>query len=115
MNSSDRMRQNEPMSLHERFERLSDVNQAAIKILHAQLKEIKQNPEDFDYPVQLIEDIEFTLQGIWGFTRNKDYHTHWMEIKGCTCPQMDNRDPFYFGRRIVFADCPWHGEVKSGN
>jgi len=110
MNSKDRMRQDEPMNLEVRFARMSETNRSAIKILHMQLREIKENPEDFDYPVQLIEDIEYTLQGIWGFTRNKDYHSHWMEIKGCTCPKMDNRDPFYFGRRIVFEDCPWHAK-----
>ena len=110
MNSKDRMRQDEPMNLEVRFARMSETNRSAIKILHMQLREIKENPEDFDYPVQLIEDIEYTLQGIWGFTRNKDYHIHTFDIVGCSCPKLDNQERFGIAGKIINKGCVWHGK-----
>lgn len=73
------------------------------------LHDIKTTPERYDHPVQLIEDIEYVLQGILKLPRDSRYHTHWLGIKGCICPKMDNRDPLYFGGgKIVVSDCPWH-------
>lgn len=103
------------VSLRERWGLIGEVNQLAIGTLHQVLKNVKANPEQYDDPVQLIEDMEFTLQGLWKFTRNTDYHTHWKDIKGCTCPKLDNSDPMYFGGgKIIMSDCPWHwkGEIK---
>ena len=90
---------------------LSTAERMTISVLHAQLQDIKTYPERFTSagvdPVQLIEDIEFTLQGIWKFPRDVNYHTHWLEIKGCTCPPMDNADHWPTGR-ITVSDCPYH-------
>lgn len=94
-------------TLAERWERMTEQEQDAVRALHAVLAQAKAAPELHADPVQLIEDIEFTLQGLWRFDRNKDFHTHWIEIKGCTCPKMDNRDHWGTGR-IVISDCKWH-------
>lgn len=88
---------------------MTTAEKMTVSVLHAQMLDIKTNPERYSDPVQLIEDIEFTLQGIWKFPRDAKYHTHWLEIKGCTCPKMDNKDPFYYGNgKITISDCPWH-------
>lgn len=94
-------------TLDERWKEMVDVEQDAVKAIHAVLKLVKTNPERYENPVQLIEDMEFTLQGLWKFDRSIDHHTHWIEIKGCTCPKMDNRDHWGTGR-ITISDCPWH-------
>lgn len=75
---------------------------------YAELKDILENPELYENPVQVIEELEFELQELWHFPQDKTYHRYWKYIKGCTCPRMDNEDPMYFGRRITVGDCPWH-------
>lgn len=94
---------------------MNTAERMTVSVLHQLLADIKQNPERYVdtekglSPVQLIEDIEHTLQGIWKFPRDAKYHTHWLEIKGCTCPKMDNKDPFYYGNgKLIVSDCPWH-------
>lgn len=57
---------------------------------------------------QLV-DIELAMQSAWGFDRDPNYHTHWLNIHGCQCPKMDNLDPMYYGRgQIISGDCPIH-------
>lgn len=86
---------------------LNTAERMTISVLHQMLDDIKKFPERYKDAVQLIEDIEYSLQGIWKFERNASYHTHWIEIKGCTCPKMDNADHWPTGR-IVVSDCPYH-------
>ena len=94
---------------------MTTAERMTVCTIHQLLDDIKKNPERYVdaekglSPTQLIEDMEYTLQGIWKFPRDSKYHTHWLEIKGCTCPKMDNLDPLYFGGgKIVVSDCPWH-------
>ena len=57
-----------------------------------------------------VEQLEFTMQRLWGFTEDANYHTHWLRIPYCTCPKMDNTDPVYYGRgKIISGGCPVHG------
>lgn len=95
------------MMLHERWEAMTSQEQDAVRALHAVLAQAKGHPEHYTDPVQVIEDIEFTLQGLWKFDRDVNYHTHWIEIKGCTCSKMDNIEHWGTGR-ITISDCPWH-------
>ncbi|ATW58244.1 hypothetical protein CNR37_00037 [Pseudomonas phage ventosus] len=94
-------------TLDQRWEEMTSQEQDAVRALHAVLAQAKNNPEQYENPVQLIEDMEFTLQGLWKFDRSVNHHTHWIEIKGCTCPKMDNRDHWGTGR-ITISNCPWH-------
>lgn len=96
------------LTLSERWEAMTQGEQFTIQQLHTIMREIKDTPERWADPVQLIEDIEYTLQGLWKFDRSYVHHTHWMDIKGCTCPVLDNREGFGF-RRIRSGDCKWHG------
>lgn len=80
------------MMLHERWEAMTPEEQDAVRALHAVLAQAKTKPEQYENPVQVIEDIEFTLQGLWKFTRDVNFHTHWIDINGCKCPKMDNQD-----------------------
>jgi hypothetical protein len=50
--------------------------------------------------------MEYTMQGIWGFSRDRSYHTHWKELKGCTCPKLDNAMGMPY--RITTVSCPHH-------
>lgn len=106
--------------LEVRWLAMTQAQQGFVRAAHVLLREIKASPETFTRenvdPVQLIEDIEFALQGVWKFTRKPAYHSHWLDIKGCTCPKMDNKDPFYYGGgKVIAGDCPWHWPHKKEN
>lgn len=56
-----------------------------------------------------IEQIEFKLQRLWGFTESQLYHRYWSRLQMCLCNanSMDNLDDFGY-RRIIRLDCPIH-------
>ena len=91
---------------------ISGETQEAIKLVTARLRQILERP--FHYSgdpavvVSIIEGMEYTLQNLWNFPMDRDYHRYWHEVKGCTCPSMDNNDPIYFGQRITRQGCPFH-------
>lgn len=108
MNSDTRI-----TTLQDRLDDMTEAERGALQALHILIAEVKANPRSMKYdPVEFIEDIEFTMQGIWGFSRDSSYHTHWMDIEDCTCPKLDNLEGIPF-RRITSKTCPWHG-VKVG-
>ena len=84
---------------------VSEEKVSAIKEVHKHLYHVKVRPNSYEDPVDLIEAIEYTLQVLWGLEVNKDWHSHWNEIKGCTCP---NDQPVGSGLRRVNRTCPWH-------
>lgn len=100
------------VNIKEAYKALNTQERMTITVLHQMLDDIKQHPERYEKPVQLIEDIEYSLQGLWKFPRDSSYHTHWLEIKGCTCPRLDNQDYLGFGK-IRVSDCPWHWTDKD--
>lgn len=101
-------------TLHERWEEMTPVERLTVNAIHAVLTEAVENPSHYSDPVAFIQDCEFTLQGLWKFSRDSKMHTHWLRIKGCTCPKMDNTDPMYFGGgKITVSDCPWHWERSN--
>lgn len=95
------------LTLNDRWEAMSEDERQAVLAIHAVLRAVKANPELYANPVQFIEDMEFTLQGLWKFDRSVNHHTHWIDIKGCSCPKTDNRDHWGTGR-VISRDCKWH-------
>ena len=97
------------MTLDQRWELMTVAEREAVVSIHKMMREACENPDRHLDPVQFIEDCEFTLQGLWKFTRDANFHTWWLRTKGCTCPRMDNTDPMFFGAgKITVSDCPWH-------
>lgn len=56
---------------------------------------------------RLLNDVEFLLQGLWGFPLNASYHRFW-ERPLCLCPKMDNDDRYPTGQYIISEDCILH-------
>ena len=111
------MSENKLVTVTDRWNDMTEVDRDAVQALHALLRQIKaKTPEEIKRmglhvdPVQYIEDIEYTLQGLWKFGRNRDFHIHWLETPGCTCPKMDNQDLMGAPYRITSATCPHHSE-----
>lgn len=87
-----------------------DAMNIVYKYLHALLKRPEMYCVDPKQAVEVLQGLEYTLQAMWGFGYSKEFHSYWFEIKGCTCPKLDNRDAFGGERRYLNLDCPYHGE-----
>jgi hypothetical protein len=55
-----------------------------------------------------ITDIEFTLQELWNFEKNINFHKFW-ETPKCRCAKMDNDDNYPYGYYSISGGCPLHG------
>lgn len=104
--------ENVVLTLSERWERMDEQEQEAVSAMHGALQYMKDYPENYSNPVQAIEDMEFALQGLWKFSRDANYHTHWLHISGCRCPIMMNREAFGLPK-IFHKECKWHGSKKN--
>ncbi|WOZ57459.1 hypothetical protein [Pseudomonas phage vB_PseuGesM_254] len=91
---------------------ISDDDILLMEKEYAELDALLSRPDDFENPVLKIENIEFRLQELWKFGKDKDKHSYWMQIDGCTCPIEDNLERFGAGYRVYSNSCKWHGESK---
>ena len=56
-----------------------------------------------------IEQLEFNLQRLWGFSESKFHHRYWSRLQMCLCnaDSLDNMDDFGY-RRTIRGNCPIH-------
>ena len=87
---------------------LTEEDISAIKAAYQILFGVLEHPEKYDNPVSLIEEIEYTLQDMWKFEKDRTKHSYWYKIKGCTCPVLDNKDRWGVDQRVISVDCKWH-------
>lgn len=88
--------------------------QALLESLHESMEKHKATPlediEDIPEYVNLIQEIEFAMQRLWGFPQDRNHHTHWYRDPKCNCPVMDNDERF--GQpKYVSSECPLHGHL----
>lgn len=95
-----------------REQHVSKDAQRQIIHIHHKLDHIKYNPELYLNPVKEIENLEYKLQELWNFKIDKSFHTHKFQIKGCTCPTLDNSSMYGSGLFWVNGKCKWHGLRK---
>jgi hypothetical protein len=90
----------------------------ALEVLHSQKDSIFQSaairrmyPDScVGFPrrgiVLALEQIEFSMQRLWKFSEDRDYHTWWCKLPGCGC-----RSLVYCGEktRYIREDCEYHG------
>jgi len=95
---------------------LSEAEIAAFELVSDRLSVFLRRPEMYASPeeaVAIVEGFEYVLQSLLKFPLSKDYHKYWKDIKGCTCPKMDNRDAYGTGIRYIRSDCCWHGKENK--
>lgn len=96
---------------------VSEETQEAIKLITVRLRQVLERPshysDDPEVVVSIIEGMEYTLQNLWNFPMDNNYHRYWHRVKGCTCPSMDNDDPIYFGDKIIREGCPYHWPTEA--
>ena len=71
------------------------------------------NPETIGDVETVVRAFEFQLQEQWKFGKDARFHRYQLEIKGCTCPRIDNFELFgHTADRYRVSDCPWHWKEK---
>lgn len=70
---------------------------------------IKDDKIFFDKVNFEIEELEFRAQKYWGFKIDRNYHTWWLNVPGCSCPYFDNMDRTGTDQRIINQRCVIHG------
>lgn len=107
----------EKHGLDEKTVRLIEEKHSELNQLIDMINSLEWNDENKQQILQLtksIENMEFVLQGLWGFEQDKAFHTHWLRNNKCDCPRMDNRDIFYYGRGLIYSGaCRVHGELAQ--
>lgn len=85
-----------------------------IKKLHIQKLEVFNLMENEDSReilksyANVIETIEYELQSLWGFPKDKNMHD-WFNVPKCKCLKKDNNDRKGTPIRIFAPFCPIHG------
>ena len=88
---------------------LSDITVGLINDLHKGAEHVINNPEKYDNPLLTLENIEYSLQKLWGFPLDKNYHHYSFKLKDCTCPKDDNMLMLGSGMFYKRTDCKYHG------
>lgn len=89
-------------------------NQEKLLIAYQELNEImeraKQADSDEECKVIVVEleQLEFTLQLLWNFSEDSNFHSYWNRLSGCECPKLDNQECFGH-HRIINMSCKFHG------
>lgn len=92
---------------------ITETGAQEILNLHAELQDIVKNPENYNNPVELIREIEFRLQELWKLPLDENFHSHWLSIKGCECPTIDNYERMGTQNKVISGACPWHGNKEK--
>jgi len=92
---------------------ITKATEKRIKNLHILLSDVLSHPHRYKHPVKRIEEVEYKLQQLWKLPKNPNYHRHWLNIKGCTCPYHDNIDVLGTGFKAFDTECKWHGNMRK--
>ncbi|MFD3303716.1 hypothetical protein [Alteromonas macleodii] len=59
-----------------------------------------------------VQNVEFAMQELWGFTQESSFHTHWCNIPHCIC-NKNGPNPYFlesWGKHTIRdKNCPVHG------
>jgi hypothetical protein len=97
------------------IQRIDDYSYENIRVLQGLRRYIFDIIDDLE-DVQRIRELnnfltqlEFRLQGLWGFKKDENYH-RWWDVPKCSCPKWDNQDLIGTSNRIYSNDCILHGK-----
>lgn len=92
--------------------KLSEETREELQNVYGHLSDALTNPQNYENVAEYVTDLEYTLQGLWGFTRDKKFHYYNLHIEGCRCPELDNMEMVgHSTRRFISASCPIHRGV----
>jgi hypothetical protein len=103
------------LSLLEKNDKLDNLKE--LKKVYVKLFKIFEKMELTDDRIKLfnynlsIEELEYQMQELWGFEKNRNMHRYWVECPKCTCPKLDNLQSRGSIYRIYNCDCLIHGNL----
>lgn len=95
-----------------KFKKLAEAHKNKHKILEKM--KITDEKSTLKFLAETITQIEFSLQRLWGFPEDINYHRFW-ELPKCTCPKLDNEDAYPTGYYVRVQSCPLHGFNNQSN
>lgn len=81
-------------------------------MMDAFLKRPDLYSDDPDEIVARVHGLESAMQVLWGFDVDPKHWYYEFDLKGCTCPKLNNLDLRGTSQRVYSEDCPYHG-VKT--
>ena len=95
-------------------QKISPETQVLIENLHISMQQHHARPlediTDIQEYIDLIQEIEFAMQRLWGFPEDRSFHTHWYHDPKCSCPTMDNDERQGYSKYVT-ESCPLHGNL----
>lgn len=88
---------------------LSEASRECLRNVYSRMSGVLSRPDMYDDPVEEVEALEYVMQYLWGFPLDKNLHSYWFQMEGCTCPEMDNEDVVGTPYRVYNGSCKWHG------
>ena len=97
--------------------RLSDERKDLLQAAYVYLDAILKRPHLYSKSpkecIELVHKQEHLMQFLWDFEQDSRWYRYEFDIKGCTCPKMDNDDYRGTDMRVFNVDCPIH-KVDNG-
>lgn len=88
---------------------LTEEDRVHLDKVYEELFYALEHPEVFTDVEANVRQIEFNLQRLWRFPEDAKFHRYQLEIRGCTCPKLDNYELIgHTPDRYRVSDCPWH-------
>lgn len=91
---------------------ITTKGEASIVALHGIMDDVTENHEEYGNQKEvlaIVQSLEYTMQALWKFDRDKNYHRYTWNLRDCTCPRMDNIERIGTLLKIVSVNCPFHG------
>ena len=91
---------------------LSDERKELLQASYVYMYAILKRPQLYSKSprecIKLVHKQEHLMQFLWGFEQDERYYRYEFDIKGCTCPSMDNSELTGTDLRYFNVDCPIH-------
>jgi len=91
---------------------ITGERKALLEDVYADMDALLRRPEMFsDSPknaVEVCRRLESQMQRLWGFPQDPNWFRYEFEIKGCTCPAVDNGEFVGTPYRYFNLECPIH-------
>jgi len=91
----------------ETLQKIADIHETKYAVLD--LMRACEEKESLRALAKQITEIEFSLQDLWGFPLDENFHRPW-QLPHCTCPKMDNEERYGTKYTIVNCSCIIHGD-----
>jgi len=93
---------------------LTEEERNELDMTYELLLDALANPASYDDVEATVRVLEFRLQRQWKFGEDARFHRYQLDIRGCTCPKLDNMELFgHTADRYRVSDCPWHWKEEK--